>query len=159
MLATLRLSLSLAGELGSVADLTPAQEIRAAAKLLRERVARVPHTWRLVGEQIVAVGTDALAGMDVIGHCVVPERAAYVVSMHPGVALAVADWLDLVADHADMELYEATADAECCDTPGACSGHPGIPTCNRCSEPFPDYCHCWDAPLVLARAYVGSKEN
>jgi hypothetical protein len=81
-----------------VADLTPAQELRAAAKLMRERAEAVPRYWRLFGSQIIAVGTDRLDGADVIGDCQVSERAAYVASMHPGVALAVADWLEVYAE-------------------------------------------------------------
>jgi hypothetical protein len=84
-----------------VADLTPAQEIRAATALIRERTGRVPQTWCLFQSQIIAVGTDRLPGADVIATCMVPERAAYVASMHPGVALAVADLLDGVAALAD----------------------------------------------------------
>jgi hypothetical protein len=81
--------------------------------------------------------------------------AAQITSWHPLVALAVAEWLEGIAAHVADELYEATADAECCGTPGACSGHRGILTCNKCAEPFPEYCHCWDAPLKVARAYLG----
>lgn len=71
--------------------------LKDAATLMRERAGRVPKTWRLGRSQIIAVGTDRLDGADVIGECQVPERAAYVASMHPGVALAVADLLDKIA--------------------------------------------------------------
>jgi hypothetical protein len=77
--------------------MNPAEELRAAATGLRERVALVPLNWHLTGSQVVAVGTDALAGTDVIASCMVPARAAYVAGMHPGVALAIADWLDKIA--------------------------------------------------------------
>lgn len=68
-----------------------------AARHLRELAAPVPREWRLVRSQIIAVGTDRLDGTDVIGECQVRERAVYVASMHPGVALAVADLLETSA--------------------------------------------------------------
>lgn len=76
---------------------SPVQELSEAAKLMRERAAGVPRDWCLIGSQIVAVGTEALPGTDVIGTCMVPQRAAYVAGMPPPVALAVADLLDSVA--------------------------------------------------------------
>lgn len=84
-----------------MADPTPAAELREAARLMRERAGCVPQTWCLFQSQIIAVGTDRLPGADVIATCMVPERAAYVASMHPGVALPVADLLEGVAALAD----------------------------------------------------------
>lgn len=79
-------------------ETTPAEMLRQAAKLMRERAEAVPQDWRLIDSQIVAAGTGTLPGTDVIGTCMIPARAAYVAGMHPGVALAVADWLDVAAD-------------------------------------------------------------
>lgn len=87
--------------------MTPAETLRAAAKLMRERAEAVPQNWCLVRSQIIAVGTGRLAGTDVIGDCQVPARAAYVASMHPGVALAVADWLELAAGLDDATVFPA----------------------------------------------------
>lgn len=78
-------------------DLTPAGELREAARQIRELVAGVPRDWRLAGSQIVAAGNS----VNVIATCMVPERAAYVASMHPLVVLAVADWLESIADDLD----------------------------------------------------------
>lgn len=81
---------------------TPAGELREAARQIRELVAGVPRDWRLAGSQIVAAGNS----VNVIATCMVPERAAYVASMHPLVALAVADWLDATA--ASVERFRLT---------------------------------------------------
>lgn len=59
-----------------MAEMAPAGELREAARLLRERAGRVPRDWRLIGSQIVAVGTDRLPGTDVIADAQRPERAA-----------------------------------------------------------------------------------
>lgn len=113
--------------------LSPAGELREAARRLRELAAPVPLDWQLVRSQIIAVGTDRMPGTDVIGECQVPARAAYVASMHPGVALAVADWLETEAGV--YEAYEYSHSL-------------GYPTSAQTA-----------AALKTARAYLGSKET
>jgi hypothetical protein len=181
-------------------DLTPAEELRAAARLMRKRATEAtPGPWErplgvpsrsfvgaalpegeqgryrdgLIGDwatkgylsryrgQRERVSVVSCATWD--DGTFVRQRSGrdleYIASMHPLVALAVADWLDATAGQAEAELYEATADDLCCGTPGACSGHPGILTCNKCAEPFPEYCHCWDAAFKVARAYLNGRDD
>ena len=72
----------------------PSQELREAARLMRERATLVPPPpWHLIGCQ---VNTDDPG--NVIAQSGLPDRAQYIASMHPGVALAVADWLDVYAE-------------------------------------------------------------
>ena len=88
---------------------TPADELRAAAKLMRERAeAATPGPWTDTGgrdafvEQLAtSAGTPAsslhlIAEMDQCGEH--PDRrhadAAHIAGLDPLVALAVADWLD-----------------------------------------------------------------
>ena len=74
-------------------------ELRAAAKLMRERASLVPPPpWHLHRTQIT---TDD--GANVIADSGLPERSRYVASWHPGVALAVAEWLE--AEAADAEVF------------------------------------------------------
>jgi hypothetical protein len=80
---------------------TPAEELRQAAKLMRERAGRAsaysPGPW---------ISEPAGGGLDRIAPAGVPEwtiaralpsAAAHIAGMHPGVALAVADWLEVKA--------------------------------------------------------------
>jgi hypothetical protein len=106
-------------------DLTPAGELREAARRLRDVAAGVPKVWRLIRSQIVAAGTGALPGTDVIATCMVPERAAYVASMHPAVAVALAEVLEAEADEYDclglaMQAFMAG------DTAGSGSPDPAV---------------------------------
>ena len=118
----------------------PADELRHAAKLMRDRAeAATPGPWEASGRVV-----DQAAGdyADVIGsevecmaYCyggtaVLPVKAdaEYIASMHPAVALAVADWLDNEA--AATELVAAEGPAL------------GLPT---------------RAAVALARAYLGGQ--
>ena len=104
----------------------PSQELREAAKLMRERASLVPPPpWHQVGCQ---VNTDDSG--NVIAQSGLPERAQYVASMHPGVALAVADWLD----------NEATA------TEGMADEAPVLGLPDRCA-------------IAVARAYLTAGES
>ena len=61
-------------------DPTPAEELRQAAKLMREQAqAATPGPWSAFAE------------------CHETPDAKYIAGMHPGVALAVADWLETEA--------------------------------------------------------------
>lgn len=65
----------------------------------------------------------------------------YVASMHPGVALAVADWLDAEAARAQTLISPRLL-------------------CRQCGGYLEDenadsLCRCWDAALDVARAYLG----
>lgn len=74
--------------------MTPAEEMREAARLMRERAALVPPPpWHALMHDIIA-GDD---GGNVIASSGLTVRAQYVASWHPGVALALADWLDVKA--------------------------------------------------------------
>ena len=79
-------------------------ELRAAAKLMRERASLMPPPpWRLHRTQITTGD-----GMNVIADSGLPERSRYVASWHPGVALAVADWLDIEAGILEKGLPDPT---------------------------------------------------
>ena len=83
-------------------DTTPAEQLRQAAKLMRERAEAAsllsPPPWYVVpAEGMPPVPWVKSAKCHVIapGYLVDCEHIA---GMHPGVALAVADWLDRFGD-------------------------------------------------------------
>jgi hypothetical protein len=118
-----------------------AEELRAAAKLLRERAeAAFPGPWRSWREGRDHRGGDSFIetqgetdltlnlattdyGRDALGKWAASQD--YIATMHPLVGLALADWLDEVAD----------------------DRHPSLPA--------------WveDAALRMARAIVGTKDE
>ena len=80
-----------------MADLSPAAELRQAAKLMRERAALVPPSpWYQCGRDVTT--RDSL---NVISGSGLTVRAQYIASWQPSVTLAVADWLDAVAERAE----------------------------------------------------------
>jgi len=89
---------------------SPAEELRAAAKLMRERAEAAtagPWTAWVMGSEgylvLRAGGTVRERGRNRVGRFGLKDwdgdkaDAEYVASMHPLVALAVADWLDIEA--------------------------------------------------------------
>jgi hypothetical protein len=85
----------------------PAATVRRAAKLMRERAALVPPPpWYPAVHDVTTHD-----GLDVIASSGLTVRAQYVASMHPGVALAIADWLDEVAAdrHAALPAWAEAA--------------------------------------------------
>jgi len=101
---------------------SPADALRTAAKLMRERAtAATPGPWTpmALGSEGYLVlrehGTIRERGKGRVGRFGCKDwdddraDAEYVASMHPLVALAVADWLD--AEAASIEIYES-ADAD-----------------------------------------------
>jgi hypothetical protein len=123
-------------------DLTPAGELRAAAKLMRERArAATPGPWAVAAgtwqdETFAAVlgpGGDpgnAETWLMATGRGAVNQvaDACHAAFMHPGVGLALADWLE--------------AEAERAERPGGLALHSLSP-----------------GPLAVARACLGTKEN
>lgn len=100
-----------------------ASELRQAASLMRERAQKV---------------LDDIANPRIVNSRFPGCRpwigdAEYIRSMHPAVALAVADWLDVTAAH----IEEHVCEAEC--PPAGC-----------------DSVH---AALAVARAYLGTALN
>ena len=104
---------------------TPAQELRIAAKTMRERAQAATRgpweaeddedCWRLFGA--VTPNMHPLQLIKAPKHSTPyaeywPGEAdsAFIASMHPGVALAVADWLERTV--IDMEYGEVTGDDE-----------------------------------------------
>lgn len=95
-----------------------AELLRRAAGTLRKRVARLPEPWATRPWRQVQTDTESMDGIAVcavdhtdpygafdccwssepIGHEAVASLAAL---MHPPVALALADWLDAEANHAE----------------------------------------------------------
>ena len=124
--------------------MTPAEELRTAAKLMRERVqGATAGPWTVREEHGRDIADEGWSDVRVVrpgaGVAITylsnvlegsphEDNAAYIASMHPGVALAVADWLDSVTDR--------------------WIGVPAGP-----SEPEPED---FDAALAVARAYLGS---
>jgi hypothetical protein len=80
---------------------SPAAELRQAASLIRERTALVPPSpWYSAVHDVTTYD-----GIDVIASSGLTVRAQYIASWHPGVALAVADWLDAEAERAEVTGY------------------------------------------------------
>ena len=84
------------------------ETLREAAKVLRERAgAATPGPWEAaqdhlthsVGADVRSVPSGGYAAADCCGYqgASTNEDAAYIATMHPGVALALADWLDETA--------------------------------------------------------------
>ena len=89
---------------------TPSETLRSAAKLMRERAsAATPGPWEYVNDFDITHGYEINehgraqanwiatvdAGDDELDEAgMLPLNAAYIASMHPAVALAVADWLE-----------------------------------------------------------------
>jgi hypothetical protein len=131
-------------------QLTPAEELRTAAKLMRERATEAEQpgydsdhpgrpwclswTYSAVRHVQRNLDIDCLEheeGTEKEGECNRWGRYAgyHIAGMHPGVALAVADWLDVVA----AEVEQCPADAF------------------TATDPKP--------ALAVARAYQGTKEE
>lgn len=86
---------------------TPAETIRRAATLMRERAREVNHVfpWRAEGRDVTATqdydGNDPDWDMGVVlARCTRQDEAEHIASWHPLVALAVAGWLDGAAENA-----------------------------------------------------------
>lgn len=119
--------------------MTPADELRATAKLLREDAHRAritsPLPWTTTDEHVIRCGNEDI----VADRSSSPSEAGdlpYIAAMHPGVGLAVADWLESTAD-----LHE----------PKTCEKHDGCDPlgCQRCGdEDWP----CADTQRALATA-------
>ena len=108
------------------AERRPSETLRHAAKLMRERAeAATPGPWEYRGDFDITHGYEinehdrpvanwvatVLTGDDDLAEAGMQDpNAAYIASMHPGVALAVAGWLDAAAgcgcepgdDHGDL---------------------------------------------------------
>jgi hypothetical protein len=78
----------------------PVADLREAAALMRERAESVPSPWVRSETQVHPAGRPGW----VIFSSGVPEWGDYLQSWHPGVALAVADWLETVAVNLDLML-------------------------------------------------------
>lgn len=85
---------------------SPAETLRSAAKLMRDAAGKAPaFPWRVEPGHLGGMPEYVRSvddGEGTVAECWrEPGAAAYVAGMHPGVALAVADWLDSEARHAD----------------------------------------------------------
>lgn len=91
--------------------MTPAEERRAAAKLMRDRASQAagysPGPW--VSDSAEFGELSVITTADVpewrVARCLT-SAAEHIAGMHPGVALAVADWLDEVAADRHSSLPE-----------------------------------------------------
>ena len=106
--------------------MTPAEELRTAAKLMRERVqGATAGPWTVREEHGRDIADEGWSDVRVVrpgaGVAITylsnvlegsphEDNAAYIASMHPGVALAVADWLEAEADRAaEIDGFEDSA--------------------------------------------------
>jgi hypothetical protein len=99
--------------------MSDSEDVRhAAAKLRTLAEAATPGPWARDYHYITAEVPSGRPGGEVIGQMTpsvvrlgTPDKAnaAYVATMHPGMALAVADWLDDEAVGAQTETGEPTA--------------------------------------------------
>lgn len=109
----------------SADELTPAETLRAAAKVLRERAeAATPGPWGFTDSEaaaslvnlpddgmVVMYGGDTPVALcadefyeNEPGEPAPVNDAQYIATMHPGMGLALADWLDLTARRFDEGL-------------------------------------------------------
>jgi hypothetical protein len=153
---------------------TPAAQLRAAAKLLRERAEKAtPGPWKRM-----CLGSEGC--LVIRDHATIRERgrgrvakfglndwqadhadAEFVGSMDPVFAQAVADWLEATATEADDLIKQDTPDCGHEDDALGCHcDRTPVWGCDRCGEYLaPGACHCWDKALTVARAYLNSEEN
>lgn len=130
---------------------TPSEVMRRAAGLMRERVAELPPSpWRAEGRDVMATqdyhGDDWEPDWDFglnVAVCRRQDEAEYIASWGPGVALAVAEWLEGAAAEAEAAL---TPGLVC----GRCGGYAG-----SADEEEGARCRCWDRALAVAHAYLG----
>lgn len=86
--------------------MSPAEQMRLAARLLRERTALIdPGPWAVVPNPPEQFGSlELVQGADwAVARAKVGE-GAYIATMHPGVGRAVADWLEVEAAIAARHL-------------------------------------------------------
>lgn len=142
-----------------------ADELRAAANLIRERAqaadgANWPgRPWAI--EACAQPQGDGCAcivyqgeyqpleqpqvpAIDYICDAETPERATHIAALHPGVALALADWLDETADQIE-HAHKAWAESDyVTDLYGGADAHTETQ---------------FSAVLAVARAYLGTDED
>lgn len=93
---------------------TPAAELRQAAQRLRELAAAASSSpWEAdhsipYGHRVgPADGSDWVAWCGEHGEDTAAEHADYIAALHPGVAIALADWLEQAAKAADAAVIAA----------------------------------------------------
>lgn len=152
---------------------SPAEELREAARLMRERATAAtegPWTAWVMGSEgylvLRATGTIHERGRNRVARVGLKDwdsdkaDAEYIAGMHPGVALALADWLDDRAEMADGVLYLDTPEGLCCEAPSTCRGHEPEWFCGLCGHAVDGECACgWKQNLAVARAYLGTGEQ
>src|SRR5450755_3104959 len=78
---------------------TSAETRRRAAHLMRERAMEAtPGPWEHDDAEVIADQESVVDGLN-------PANAVHIAGMHPGVALALADWLDAEARDDDARAF------------------------------------------------------
>lgn len=108
--------------------MTPAEELRAAAKAMRERAEGCePRRWhwnaprdKRYPQQVRSDGNVTLIAECYIDPGHRPYEAEHIASWHPLVALAVADFLDAAGNDAGAAVMrdDGEPDLDWCDEPG-----------------------------------------
>lgn len=136
---------------------TPADTIRRAAALMRQRAeAAPPGPWHveLLGAkgypQRISNARATVIGQTYTSPIYPPAGAEHIASWHPIVAHAVADWLDEIGKDHPAKWY----DNECPSCGSApCGPHPDTLRCVNCGDDYP--CYSAADALKVARAYLG----
>src|SRR5450755_4470191 len=82
---------------------TSAETRRRAAHLMRERAMEAtPGPWEHDDAEVIADQESVVDGLN-------PANAVHIAGMHPGVALALADWLDAEARDDEVRAFLAEA--------------------------------------------------
>jgi hypothetical protein len=150
-------------------QMTPAGELRAAAKLMRERAqAATEGPWSV---KVLPPPKPSLRvyvspnekhmivnpGGNVADGGRLPD-AEHIASWHPGVALAVADWLELYAVWFDGAVIWETPECTHEDAPCGCGPMQPDWYHSECDGFMgDDGCVCFDKGIAVARAYVGTE--
>lgn len=112
-----------------MSDLSPSEILTAAAKLLREQAGNAQHIspapWTVDREG--AYGTGVVLAKD--GATIIADRSCddhedaidlpYIALVHPGVGLALADWLEATALDPDLEREHDGCDRQICASAAA----------------------------------------
>lgn len=159
-------------------DATPAQELREAARLMRERAKEAEQAgydsdhpgkpwcpeWTYTAVRHVQRNCDIECsehewGTEKEGECNRWGRYAgyHIAGMHPGVALAVADWLDQYVGWIEGAVVWETPECTHDDGPCRCARQPGWYH-GECDGFIGDDCTCFGKALAVARTFLGTKE-
>lgn len=145
---------------------TVAEELKAAAKKLRDKAKNAPHgPWHIEGaypqrisNPAAIVIADTFTGPDVP-----PYAAQWITLVSPELAEPLASWLEKAARDMAKAVYEDEGNCTRNFCEPGCDGHAKVLVCDECGNLLApasprqgEACSCWDAALAVARVLNGT---